>query len=402
MRVPRACGFIAILLGGLAACEPSVEGEALSGATVGFEVDPTPITVIGEVDGLPEYELFRVRAAFRLSDGTTVVANAGTSELRFYDEDGRWLRTKGRKGQGPGEFEFIYSANAIRGDTVFVWDHMPRRMTLFPPGDVDPLTISLSLEGELVSLAGRTVPAIAERVGATRSGEIWAASTTPSYVLTGLRATEDGGAEVDPDLVADPGIYHFRTPLFRIDRRGRVAQRTELVLGDAWAVSDEGINYWPLGGYLQVSAGADVFAAGRGVEPEIWVATPEGVRVVSLPFPPATAITDEVWAEVSARGMRSLAEFYEAIPRPDSVPHYSTLLVDDEDRVWLGEYDVRVDIGPERRWDVFDLAGVHQATLHLPSGLTVTDIRDGYLTAVLTDDFGVERVAVYRLTEPAG
>lgn len=360
--------------------------------------------MIGEGDGRPEYEFFRVRAAFRLSDGTTVVANAGTSELRYYDEEGRWLRSLGRRGQGPGEFEFLYSADAMQGDTVFAWDHMPHRVTLFPPGEEAPITFTVSLAGERVPYAGRTALVVPERATVTYSGEIWVVPATPYHLLSGRRRTQDGGSAIQPDRVAAPGVYHFRPPLYRIDRAGEVAQRTEPVPGDPWAVLEgPRMNTWPFGGWLELDGGSETLVAGRGAEPEVWVASRDGrARPVELDLSPARAITDQIWDEMTARRMQSLADFYAAIPRPDSIPHYSSLVMDDEDRIWLGEYHVTIDIGPERRWEVFDLDGSRLATLHLPADLTVTDVRDGYLTGVVRDDFDVERVVVYRIDDGSG
>src|SRR5687767_12029167 len=49
-------------------------------------------------------ELVRVISAFRLSNGSIAVADAGAYEVRIYDRQGRILHRTGRKGKGPGEF----------------------------------------------------------------------------------------------------------------------------------------------------------------------------------------------------------------------------------------------------------------------------------------------------------
>src|SRR5690606_16795253 len=70
----------------------------------GWHLSPEPLVEIGVLDGAPEDQLFRVVGARRLGDGRIVVANSGTHELRFYDAQGRHLRSVGREGEGPGEF----------------------------------------------------------------------------------------------------------------------------------------------------------------------------------------------------------------------------------------------------------------------------------------------------------
>ena len=70
----------------------------------GWRVAAEPTVDIGVLDGAPEYQLFRVRAALTLSDGRIVVSNSGTQQLRLYDPQGRYLVTAGGPGEGPGEF----------------------------------------------------------------------------------------------------------------------------------------------------------------------------------------------------------------------------------------------------------------------------------------------------------
>src|SRR5687768_145368 len=72
-----------------------------------WRVETEPVVTIGVVEGAPEYQLFRVRHALRLDDGSILVADGGSRELRFYDSTGRHIRSIGRDGEGPGEFRVI-------------------------------------------------------------------------------------------------------------------------------------------------------------------------------------------------------------------------------------------------------------------------------------------------------
>ncbi|MFQ5702894.1 MAG: hypothetical protein ACE5HT_02620 [Gemmatimonadales bacterium] len=74
---------------------------------VGWRLADRPTVDIGEQQHDPNYQLFRVASAIRLSDGRIVIANAGTQELRFYDPDGMYDATTGGAGDGPGEFRNI-------------------------------------------------------------------------------------------------------------------------------------------------------------------------------------------------------------------------------------------------------------------------------------------------------
>ena len=64
---------------------------------------------IGVEEGAPEYMLTHVGGALRLADGRIIIADRDNLELRFYDSKGRHLKSAGGRGQGPGEFEYLWS-----------------------------------------------------------------------------------------------------------------------------------------------------------------------------------------------------------------------------------------------------------------------------------------------------
>ncbi|NIM51473.1 MAG: hypothetical protein GTN78_04365 [Gemmatimonadales bacterium] len=124
------------------------------------DVSDEPLVEIGVLDGDPNYQLFRVVGALRLSDGRLVVANSGTNELRFYDSSGRYLRSSGRKGGGPGEFEGLSWLGASGADSLLAYDWPGRQISVFdaageyarasvlpalshaPPSHINPVSLS--------------------------------------------------------------------------------------------------------------------------------------------------------------------------------------------------------------------------------------------------------------------
>ena len=57
-------------------------GRPAPDSRLGWQVSATPTVSIGVSEGDPNYELFGVTGATRLSDGRTVVANGGSNELK--------------------------------------------------------------------------------------------------------------------------------------------------------------------------------------------------------------------------------------------------------------------------------------------------------------------------------
>jgi hypothetical protein len=91
------------------------------------QMDSTPVLSIGSAGGA-DTELFgRISGIVSLSDGRTAIADGKAAEIRVFDSTGRWLRTIGRHGGGPGEFVNLYSLFPDRGDSILVFDHEGQR-----------------------------------------------------------------------------------------------------------------------------------------------------------------------------------------------------------------------------------------------------------------------------------
>ena len=99
-----------------------------------WSVDAEPMVSIGGGGGPPPAMFAVVTRASRLSDGTIVVLENETSELRFFDPGGAHLRTVGGHGEGPGEFEYAESFVRLAGDTLLV-DAGARHLLFSPTGD---------------------------------------------------------------------------------------------------------------------------------------------------------------------------------------------------------------------------------------------------------------------------
>jgi len=151
--------------------------------------DVRPLLSIGVVDGAEPYLLNGVAGALRQSDGRVVVANCGSSELRFYDAAGLHVRTVGGRGGGPGEFQYLRRIYPAGGDSIGAYDGLPRhRASHFTP------------EGSHV----RTVPLAArvEVMGRLADGALLGRAV-----------------EVQP---REPGRFRRATTLYRLDAKGMV------------------------------------------------------------------------------------------------------------------------------------------------------------------------------------
>ena len=89
---------------------------------------------IGVADGEPEYMFGKISDLGMLSDGRLVVVDGVAQHLRYFHPDGRWERTVGQAGSGPGEFGNVGLGVLVGpGDTVLVMDIQNRRANRIAP-----------------------------------------------------------------------------------------------------------------------------------------------------------------------------------------------------------------------------------------------------------------------------
>ncbi len=86
---------------------------------------------IGLAEGPEEYMLNRPFDVKVADDGTIFVFDWGDVCIKVYDKDGKYLRTVGQRGQGPGDFgSLIYMVLSSDGK-IFVMDSRLRRISEF-------------------------------------------------------------------------------------------------------------------------------------------------------------------------------------------------------------------------------------------------------------------------------
>ena len=150
----KALSTLALLAAGLTAsdaCHPSspasahalardsagvaiIESSAPLGAEhLPWSVDTVPIIDLGAHEDDPHEEFGGTVIPVRLATGQIVVAVGSASELRFFDAGGVWLKSAGRSGQGPGEFQSLGWLSLGPGDTMRTYDWGLRRLSIFSP-----------------------------------------------------------------------------------------------------------------------------------------------------------------------------------------------------------------------------------------------------------------------------
>jgi hypothetical protein len=345
-----------------------------------------PPVVIGDTAGGAGQELDRVAGAALLRDGSVVVANSGTYELRFYSAGGTFVRAVGRQGQGPGEFAHIDGLCRIDGDSLLVWDSSQRRVSIFAP------------DGRFVRQV--TLGALSAW-GPSFDGTVVGLGPNGSVVVTRVRHPTMRDVLLRDSVIVyrtSPDGADLRRFLF-VEGVERIAQLTKSPrLWVSW--------FRPFGQRAVVRMHRGALYVMSGAEPEVRSFDLNGEPIASwhggvTPRVMTQAERDRFMADSAPRG--GIAEEWRVAMQtmgfPDRVPAFFNIRVDQSGRIW-GEW-WRLSNETARRWTVYDPVGrvLGTVTRNVGDG-EVLDI-DGDRVAVRAAGVAdVEMVRVYRVIVP--
>lgn len=303
---------------------------------------------IGEAEGREEYMFSRITSMAVDEAGRIYVLDRKEAHVKVFDQNGIYVRTIGKKGQGPGEFTIPLSVSIIRQNELVV-DDFRSRLVFF------------SLEGEFkknllvakIGLLGIKIDSEGNLVGLTIVRE----EENPRYELQ----------KFDPELNY---LHSF---------------------GDSPLPSVTGLN--PFGGtiILSVIDNNDQVVCTYPENYEIKIFNKEGnlKRKIIKDYDPVEITEEEI------------KEATEGIP-PDtrlSIPKYHSayrwFTTDDEGRIFVMTNE-RVDEGEVYYYDVFDSEG--KFTVKIPLKIRPYVLKKGKLYTVEEDKEGFLMVKCYKIT----
>jgi hypothetical protein len=349
------------------------------GDSTGWIVDPAPtldLTVSGEGEA---HWFFLVSDAARLPDGTIVVADNGSDEVRYFSKDGVHLRSAGGSGDGPGEFRWPHAVDPMAGDSLLVFDPQLGRATILDHG------------GEVQRVFPVRLP----------QAQIWH-----------LRPLDDSTLVARAPLLYEPeerdGLYRRPDALIRISLSGIILDTITATAGNEEFQGEAGgVSSVPL--FLRDShfaAFGGKVVVGDADEMEFIEYSPEGdvLRIVRAPEFDLTPSEEEIQAERLARLGLNPSErrrrLLAAMPDPVTKPAYSDLLIDSEGYLWAQESQGRAFAmtgGKPSCWNVFSPEGEWLGRVRIPYRFAVFEIGPDYVLGRLHDDRDVERVQLLKL-----
>ncbi|MDE2794831.1 MAG: hypothetical protein OXL34_08445 [Gemmatimonadota bacterium] len=363
------------------------------GTRLGWEIGPQPTMTIGAAEGEAPYLLHNVRKAATLSDGRIVVADGASNEVRVFDRDGVHLVSWGGEGEGPGEFDALRGVARWRGDSVAAWDSYIGRGLSISDGEGN-LNRKLSLGSE----------PICTRIAVLRAGVVLRNFRIQPAPGPGTIQAHSRYDILDGDgaITASLGT-HATTEHFRYDHQGMVI-RGDMVFSRS----------------VVTAAWGDLAVVSPNHHYEIRAYTTDGalLRIVRVdrPLIPATRSLlkldfedmmrhQATWLDEEA--LKSERErvggYYDAMPVPETLPAFDTIMADALDHLWVREYPLPGRDSrwpreiPHTQWLVFDPDGRVLGFVEAPRGLVIYEIGADYVLGRRVGDLEVEYVEVWPL-----
>lgn len=354
-----------------------------------------PQVEIGGREGGTGRRLGQVVDATRLPDGTILIGDAGTGELRLFDEGGRIVRTFGGEGEGPGKLPSLRAIAILPGDTIVA--------SAWPFG----LLSRFALDGTFL--------------GSTRLGPFWpgvvAEILSDGSLLLDLY---DRGYENDIETWTASGtqpLFRPRGWLVRVLPDGRQYTLREIRAQQWFKRGEAGHDLWvaprPFGPTSAVAVAGSRLFVGDTRRAEIEVLALGGglrglVRWEEEPVPVTAADRDRVretalgsLRETALGSLRETARrddlerWLGEAPYPAFKPAFSALFTDRSGRLWI-QVPATKD-PPSDRWIVFDVDGRSLARLEAPSGSRLLDAGEDWAILVWKDELERELVRLYRI-----
>ncbi len=342
-----------------------------------------PLVRIGLIDGPLEYLFGNVTGAMRLEDGSIVVADEQSYEVRRYDGNGRHMWTSGRQGEGPGEYGGLWLLRGCPGAAITVFDWHLDRIT------------ELDLDGRVTGTRALNVVGVTPygAPACSPDGDLvftpWPDDTRPEGVAVG----EHHRWQMDLKLARNDGSVTLRSGIPGTERT-------------FYGGSDGPRNWGRTMVFAVVSTGV-WYGAADDYELEHVDWTGRVTRIATWNGPDLEVTREHLNRYRDAY----LARYDDPESRrrferdrwpgirdglPERFPAYDALLPLADGSVWVKSHGWRA---PDSELHLLDAEGAWIRRLTIPGGSTLLDAGRDWVLLRERGELGEQTVAVYRFVE---
>ena len=338
-----------------------------------------PALIIGDNEEDENHWFTSFRGMGRLSDGSVVAVDRGTAEVRVFDDTGQFIRSMGRRGNGPGEFGDAFILWVTGGDTLWVGDTRPWRYNVF------------TAQGDFV----RQVRLDPEYLNPSRGGGV----LDNGYSVNAWEKSEHVRDFSSPDSL----IVEFHDP------NGKLVTVLDRIPNGTMGSIKNGPPNFVMGHLFEARAEIDALGStivlAHGDTPELKVLDQAlNLRMIMRWDEPARKVTGSdirAWRGELTESRGELDEYDEALmsrdrPVADEFPVMSSVRIGRDGRIWVRRYDrPREDLG----WFAFSPDG--EFVCHMaPMPGAVWEFGADYVLLLHRSESGPDTVRMYRLVAP--
>lgn len=359
-------------------------------------VQGAPQLLINEASAGVPGQFARIMGVVRLSSGRIVVANSGSSEVRYFSPQGKFLASGGRTGSGPGEFHQLFALFAGPGDSVIGYD-VAQGFHVFSPEGRYARTLTYGRQS--------AAPLRAWPYGWFQDGS-QLASLLPQAMAPGVGRWVDSLEFLRVGPSGDTRRSLFKWPAF--ERSIGIGGRPQVVLFGP----NVGVAVWARRYCVGHSATFE-FRCGD-LEGKQWLLRRETSVAKAIPSG-AIDRFKQLFMTVPGDGglppprriIEQRAEYLRTAAFARTQPFYGLVLAEDSGDLWVQRFDLESAMPSSLEsagflaapsvWDAFGPAGQWKATITLPPRFRPYRAGSGYVLGVLLNEDDVEQVAQYRI-----
>ena len=345
---------------------------------------------IGTIDGAPEYQFGQIGWIATASDGRVFVLDMQAQEIRVYLSDGRYERTIGRPGQGPGELNgamFLFSGS---GGILTVPDVQNQRINRFSLDGTALPSFPLSLGNGLpLTFRSTSSGTIAQQVRLTDRG------------LDAITLLPNNGTSPDTLLRFPSG----RT----IELRDGIPVLHVYSPEPVWTIKDDLSVLYGMNDQYNITE----FRRDGSIK-----------RIITLPFgqrevgdrdrSAVLAFLEQRWLEGGVP-LVAMAQLRDNVFFGERLPAFANIEVGPGETIWVQHFQPAAALSDEEleqfnlledygapQWDVFDAAGRFLGVVTMPRRFTPRLFEDDKIYGVWRDELDVQYVIRLRINASAG
>lgn len=351
----------------------------LWGDSILWHIDPEPLVDLTLTGSGPAHEFFRSGSMKQRPDGSLVIADRNSREVRLFSADGEFQGSFGGRGDGPGEFDRLQRIENA-GDT-------------------------------LLALGGGRVAVVAPDLTVLETFNVDRFTHDLHYLGAGGVLPEAHPRPRPQALVSGSGLTRPPQPLLVLDLEGTQIDSIGETHGNESYVHARDDEYGaaePLFGkesHVDALEGRIFRGSSDMMQVEELDRTGSVVRILRIPGYPLELSDALVAAEREAR-IEAVPEalpaflrrMVEDFPTPTTRPAYDDILVDPSGALWLELYRGNVEQDQPEEWLVLDADGTWLGSVEIPDRFTISDIRMETVLGVWRDELDVDHPQVLRLT----